>query len=429
MAYKKVSELPVCAAATDDDFLPIVSEGETKKIRLGDISKNMSDIYNHNTFANALKGTASGVIVALDDVSPLEHNIGIKLRSKNLFDVSKVPSGTTPNGIIGINNGNGSITIKGYAYNTGLRLKDIAPNLKAGDTAILTVTYDNAPSYKSIVVGVPWDYGKAVTVTEEMLNCVVNMYGNRNYTADDETTIVTLSNIQIEIGTEATAHVPYVADDTEIAVKSCGKNLFNNTYWDLDKHESDTISTGGVRYTRLEDGRLHLKGVADTFSALNIFGDGTTQFSDFLRDGATYCFSVHAEGTGSNGVLIGGQYTNNAGKSEYIMSNDERYIHTVNKSLNSYKWLRIQVTAGTEVDCIVGIQIEVNNSVTDYEPYQEYTTTTTTIAEGAELTSVAPNMTIFTDNAGVVVETEYNRDSNIVIEKLTQAIISLGGNI
>lgn len=40
--------------------------------------------------ANALKGTASGSAVAMTDVSPLEHNIGVKLASDTITDFSSV---------------------------------------------------------------------------------------------------------------------------------------------------------------------------------------------------------------------------------------------------------------------------------------------------------------------------------------------------
>jgi hypothetical protein len=74
----------------------------------------------------------------------------------------------------------------------------------------------------------------------------------------------------------------------------------------------------------------------------------------------------------------------------------------------------------------------INTAIADineYEPYIEGETIETTLEDGAELNSISPNMTITTDTDGVVIDTEYNKDSNIVIEKLTQAIISLGGNI
>ena len=38
------------------------------------------------TFANVLKGSASGEVVGITDVSPIEHNMMVKLSSKNLFN-------------------------------------------------------------------------------------------------------------------------------------------------------------------------------------------------------------------------------------------------------------------------------------------------------------------------------------------------------
>lgn len=49
-----------------------------------DYIKNKPDV------ANALKGTASGAVVALTDVSPLEHEIGVKLSSDTITDFSSV---------------------------------------------------------------------------------------------------------------------------------------------------------------------------------------------------------------------------------------------------------------------------------------------------------------------------------------------------
>jgi hypothetical protein len=72
--------------------------------------------------------------------------------------------------------------------------------------------------------------------------------------------------------------------------------------------------------------------------------------------------------------------------------------------------------------------VERDTEPTPFEPYKGETVTTT-IAEGAELTSIAPNMTIATDTEGVVIDCSYNRDINIAFERLTQAIISAGGNV
>lgn len=46
-----------------------------------------------------------------------------------------------------------------------------------------------------------------------------------------------------------------------------------------------------------------------------------------------------------------------------------------------------------------------------------------------KITSLAPTMTLLTDDVGVIIEAEYNRDSTKVIEKLTNAITALGGTV
>ncbi len=92
------------------------------------------------------------------------------------------------------------------------------------------------------------------------------------------------------------------------------------------------------------------------------------------------------------------------------------------------------------------IQIEEGLVATEYEPYIDPSTVTVTRygadatdrlqnyvpnADGTVpgITSLSPNMTILTDTEGVIVECEYNRDTNKVIEKLTNAITALGGTI
>jgi hypothetical protein len=71
--------------------------------------------------------------------------------------------------------------------------------------------------------------------------------------------------------------------------------------------------------------------------------------------------------------------------------------------------------------------VERDTEPTPFEPYKEGETIITTIADGAELKIIAPNMTISTDTEGVVIDCSYNRDINIAFERLTQAIISAGG--
>lgn len=76
------------------------------------------------------------------------------------------------------------------------------------------------------------------------------------------------------------------------------------------------------------------------------------------------------------------------------------------------------------------IQIEVGSTATTYTPYQgQQTYTPETDGTVLGVTSISPDMTLMTDKAGVVLDVSYNRDINIALAQLQQAILSLGGNV
>lgn len=80
-----------------------------------------------NGTANAIVGTVSGSVVSMTDVSPLEHNIGVKLESKNVLDLTSIiGKSVTENGgtlSCGADGGiTGSGTLSGYVGFGAFRL-------------------------------------------------------------------------------------------------------------------------------------------------------------------------------------------------------------------------------------------------------------------------------------------------------------------
>ena len=76
------------------------------------------------------------------------------------------------------------------------------------------------------------------------------------------------------------------------------------------------------------------------------------------------------------------------------------------------------------------IQIEAGTAASEYEPFVEPTTypiNADGTVDGIE--PLYPTTTLMTDTTGIVIDAEYNRDINSAFAELTQAIISLGGNI
>ena len=75
------------------------------------------------------------------------------------------------------------------------------------------------------------------------------------------------------------------------------------------------------------------------------------------------------------------------------------------------------------------ICVEAGTEAKGYEVYKGVKFTPNADGAVPGITSLSPCMTILTDTEGVIVECEYNRDTNKVIEKLSNAIIALGGTI
>lgn len=125
----------------------------------------------------------------------------IKRKSKNLFNASLIPNSTYIT-----NNGDGSFSVKAgtYSRSTSKKLSQLCPNLKEGDIATLSGVSNG---YKMIKAGpTVWQFGKAQTITEAMLGGTVYIYANEKLTVED---IITVKNIQIELGTKATEYEPY----------------------------------------------------------------------------------------------------------------------------------------------------------------------------------------------------------------------------
>ena len=69
--------------------------------------------YTNNTFANAITDNISGSGVSIRDISPVEHILKVRARSKNLIPYPFTNSTTTQSGITFTDNGDGTITANG----------------------------------------------------------------------------------------------------------------------------------------------------------------------------------------------------------------------------------------------------------------------------------------------------------------------------
>jgi hypothetical protein len=206
-----------------------------------DYIKNKPDV---QSFSNALKGEASGATVSFNDVSPVTHEISVKVtgatklikQGKNLFDISRMVLVPPPTAsyckISTIGEDYLEITTpanySGNGYcNSGNKLGTLCPSLKEGMQVTLSFIIDGKQNnYFYFTSAGVWRNGESKLITKEILNDNIIMYGS---TTDNA--VIRISNIQVEIGA-ATEYERYIepveypvnADGTVIGVNSIYPN-------------------------------------------------------------------------------------------------------------------------------------------------------------------------------------------------------------
>lgn len=229
--------------------------------------------------ANALKGNASGNVVALNDVSPLQHDINVQLDngesvtvcSKNLFDKSQSV-------IEGIRNETAVAISSTVVMENDALIKHLKPNVKytlSYEVECLSVP-ENAtcietavglllrnrgisgnvanPYYRQLKVGDVINHSVSFTLTEERYtNGKFEMLGYcNNYTDKTSGAYVKPSmiirNIQIEEGATATDYEPYIEPTTYTADEN-GKLTVPSVYPAM-MIVADEGATMSVEYNR-----------------------------------------------------------------------------------------------------------------------------------------------------------------------------------
>lgn len=202
-------------------------------------AKKADFLKNKPAVANALKGHKSGQSVSASDVSPIEHELDIKITGenvegtkvtrlgKNFADlkgldykkkhkaVTNTSSGyeiDTKNNIIITTS---STDKSGYSYvRTDIKLSELCPEARVGMTMRLSVidSYSEGATAGYLCIyleqaAAAWGFSGAksvITITQKMLDSNVVFYASPTLNA-----VRTISNFQIELGDTATEYEPY----------------------------------------------------------------------------------------------------------------------------------------------------------------------------------------------------------------------------
>ena len=357
-----------------------------------------------NTFANALKGSKSGEAIGIKDISPIEHNMGVSVRGKNLIPFPYESKTQTKNGVTFTVNDDGTINVNGIATaNTTFILKQNIL-LKKGST----YTVSGCPSggststYCLYIQDMGYHPGVAETGNGRKITTDYEKY-YMWITINNGTTINNLVfKPQLEEGTTATSYAPYIEDISTVKLYKQGKN------W---------LSVGLVRgnFTPTTTDANNLSNQASVISS----------YGFYLKAG-TYVVS----GIGNTyNLFINGMITTTKTSDYQVYRGSSRKITIPTDGLYNLQFNKITNAEVLDIETLK-VQVEIGETATQYEPYIEpviYDVSTDGIVEGVN--SIYPSTTLYTDTPGAIIDTEYNRDINKAFAELQNALISLGGNV
>lgn len=367
----------------------------------------------HNDYANAIRNTESGSFVRVDDVSPIEHTVKTKVRSKNLIPLPYDEVGGEKSGATFTVLEDGGIRVIGTpTSNTSFNLtmqykKRLLVEKGKTYTVSVTSTLSDARGYVFVQ---NWANGEAVD-NESLRRGSLTFVPSEN--GSMQIGIVLLKDqvydevmyIWLEEGDASTAYTPYV-DPSTVFVNACGKNIF--------KLAGKTQTLNGITCTVNTDGSVTVNGTAEkaTFFGLGgltpVIGEkhrlsGCPSGGDF----DTYILYIHNNTTGGDTYDLG------SGKVFTGVAGDQG--------------LTIAVYAGTTVNNLKFYpMVTIGEEVEEFEPYVGATYIPASDGTVEGVTSAAPTMCVYPDLTNVVVDVTYNCDTSTHIENIKSLIMSGG---
>ena len=193
-----------------------------------DYAEQQDALVDAQTFNAAVQNALESEFVCIEWQGSVHDNAHCLLyevknayhKSKNLFDVSRIPERigrADPYSTLLVNNGDGSITVTRAVNNsaalTGKTLQQLAPDVVVGNTYILgfktTGTVDYVLLYNAQSGNTTWQKNNPLVIQQKHLDSIVYFYPGGKCTDDGQCPSATISNIQIEQGSVATPYVPY----------------------------------------------------------------------------------------------------------------------------------------------------------------------------------------------------------------------------
>ncbi len=375
------------------------------------LNEGYGDGWKEGSLEASPQETVSGEAIGItDSISPVEHNMGVSVRVKNIAQYTiysggkelvegasyaetnfklenKLPANTplyfaifTEDGVMVTTSGV-SRTLRQKSYQvTGELQKDISSNTKA-----YTLTEDEANVASYIYV--------------YMSGTVVNTYAGKTVN-------------KLVISTEPiTSYAPYIEDISKVKVYKCGSNLFNNDV-SLLKNLAIDVGTGSKKYVGYE---IHLPvGTYIMKAELSPSATSNVAYIYTCIKNKNNVYRTITNLVENTFLPTPKPFTIEDG--DVLIIYDAIENHSISSAQNYFTRYNIMINVG--------------ETVLPYEPYIEpfvYDVATDGTVEGVK--SLYPNTTLYTDTSGAVIDCTYYQDGKKVKENLIDMILSLGGVI
>jgi hypothetical protein len=394
---------------------------------LGELINEVKEMQSGGVFGNAIADTVSGTAIAITDISPIEHTLGVKARSKNkITSIAQHTNTYITDGVITQINADtrAGLLFKVVATTNGVT--EALATLTANEIGRHSMTFTVKDGLTQLVFGLGG--------TQRDTTVLLNTLPKGTYTISWENTNVTQGTIswcdmQIEEGTTATPYTPHIADVSTANVQRYGGNML-----DIEGREVVKFGASANTTKRTFTG----KGIITGFAYSNYYNKNNVTAFEKHKNGFSFTnvenqnsygigFDLKALPNTVYSIYCDGLSSSNAFLSEY--DKDGNFLRYATSSKVNGVWRKFTTGENTAwivvsfQNAIGTTEGEFNNvyfGIDTFAGFEEYTEPTThpINADGTVegVTSLYPTTTLISDTEGIVLDAEYNADTKKYVD-------------
>jgi hypothetical protein len=408
--------------------------------KLVQIAENELKVYNDGKFSvveniEPFYGQEQGLAVVASNVTTVDHEVGVRLSSKNLVNIL-MPDSMPSNGYEVLDD-NSIRVYSNRGYTVGVKY-----NVKAPAGAKIVISFNSelggeaTGSYnlvhKNGGAGIIAN-GSTTTMPEngEMQIEFARTGGSGN----NKLGWIDIKNLQVEIGDIATPYTPYITDFSDCKVYARGKNLLN-----LEGREVVNFGAGAATTKRTffnekaiilglavnnnyQNSNYDFELTKNTISCTALGSSYGLGLDVKILPNTTYRFSCSERTPNTSVRLIEYDIEGNYIKNTTIVSNGVTTTENTAWGVFMFK----ADTANYE-HYILNPQLEYGSVITEYEPpiaETEYTVAADGTVKGVK--SFAPTMTLISESNSAIINANYIKDIDKVFEETITQIALSGG--